>query len=343
VSSRSFPIEPLRNCHNCGAPLSLGAVVCPQCHTLLHGEELQRISAAAKALEERGELLQARDVWLSALPLLPHDADQAQWIRGHAYKLEIAVKNNVGPVPAAPKYQWAKRLGPLAPLAILLAKSQAFLLALFKFKFVFSLLAYIFIYWQLFGAKFGIGFVLLILIHEMGHYIDIRRRGLPAEMPVFLPGLGAYVRWQALGVTRQTRAEVSLAGPLAGLLAAIACAAMWFHTGSNLWAALARTGAWLNIVNLTPLWVLDGSQAANALSKAERFMLLAACAVTGFFVRDWSIAIVAAGVIYRLFTDDLPPQGSPRVAGYFVGVLAGLALVMWLVPGHLWRLNNGYP
>ncbi|HZC65110.1 MAG TPA: site-2 protease family protein [Candidatus Dormibacteraeota bacterium] len=337
MSSSTFPVEPLRNCHNCGAPLSLGAIVCPQCHTLLHSEQLVRLSAAAKAQEERGEVLAARDTWASALPLLPHDSDQAQWIRGHIYKLEISARNNpdAAATAAAPKYQWAKRLGPLAPIAILLAKSQAFLLALFKFKFIFSLLAYMAIYWQLFGAKFGIGFVLLILIHEMGHFVDIRRRGLPAEMPVFLPGLGAYVRWQALGVTRQTRAEVSLAGPFAGLLAAMVCAAMWFYTGEHFWAALTRTGAWLNIVNLTPIWVLDGGQAANALSKPERFMLLAACGVLGAFVRDWSIAIVAAGVAYRLFTDDLPPQGSSRIAVYYIGVLSALALMMYLVPGHL--------
>lgn len=280
-------------------------------------------------------MLQARDTWLSALPLLPHDADQAQWIRGHAYKLEISARNNPDAAAAAPKYQWAKRLGPLAPIAIVLAKSQAFLLTLFKFKFIFSLLAYMLIYWQLFGAKFGIGFVLLILIHEMGHFIDIRRRGLPAEMPVFLPGLGAYVRWQALGVTRQTRAEVSLAGPLAGLLAAVVCAALWFSTGDTIWAALARTGAWLNIVNLTPIWVLDGGQAANALDRAGRVMLLAACAVLGALVWDMSFAIVGAGALYRVFASDLPPQGSPRITGYFVALLAALALVMKFVPGHL--------
>jgi len=332
VSSSTFPVEPQRNCHNCGAPLGLGAIVCPQCHTLLHSEQLLRISAAAKALEEKGELLQARDAWLSALPLLPHDADQAQWIRGHAYKLEISSKNAA---PPTPKYQWAKRLGPLAPIAILLAKSQAFILALFKFKFVFSLLAYVAIYWELFGAKFGVGFALMILIHEMGHYIDIRRRGLPADMPIFLPGFGAYVRWQALGVTRQTRAEVSLAGPLAGLLAAVVCAALWFSTGNTIWAALARTGAWLNIVNLTPIWVLDGGQAANALDKTGRLMLLIACAVLGVFVWDISFAIVGAGALYRVFASDLPPQGSPRITGYFVGLLAALALIMKFVPGHL--------
>ncbi len=332
MSSSTFLAEPLRNCHNCGAPLGLGAIVCPQCHALLHSEELLRISATAKALEEKGELLQARDAWLSALPMLPHDSDQAQWIRGHAYKLEISSKTAA---PATPKYQWAKRLGPLAPIAILLAKSQAFILALSKFKFVFFLLAYVMVYWQLFGAKFGVGFTLAILIHEMGHYIDIRRRGLPADMPIFLPGLGAYVRWQALGVTRQTRAEVSLAGPFAGLLAAVVCAGVWFSTGSTLWASLARTGAWLNIVNLTPIWVLDGGQAANALDRTGRLMLLVACAVLGVFVWDISFAIVGAGALYRVFASDVPPQGSPRVTGYFVGLLAALALVMKFVPGHL--------
>ncbi len=330
MSSTTFPTEALRNCHNCGAPLALGVVVCAQCHALVHSEELVRITGSAKALEEQGDLVKSREAWQTALPLLPTDSTQAEWIRGHVYKLEIWAKNAP---PAKPKYVWAKRLGPLAPIAILLAKSQALLLTLFKLKFLFSLVAFMAIYWQLFGAKFGIGFVLLILVHEMGHYIDIRRRGLPADMPIFLPGLGAYVRWQALGVTRQTRAEVSLAGPLAGLIGAIFCAAMWWYTRSGIWAALARSSAWLNILNLTPVWIFDGGQAANALSRVERVLVLIACLALWAYVQEWVFVIVAAGVVYRLFTQDLPPAGSPRVAGYFVGVMAALAMVAHLMPG----------
>jgi Zn-dependent protease len=330
VSSDTFPTEPLRNCHNCGAPLALGAVVCAQCHALVHSEELVRITGAAKALEELGDLVKAREAWLGALPLLPAESTQAEWIRGHVYKLEIWAKNAP---PPKPKYVWAKRLGPLAPIAILLAKSQA-LLKLFRLQFLFLLFASMAIYWQLFGAKFfGIGFVLLILVHEMGHYIDIRRRGLPADMPIFLPGLGAYVRWQALGVTRQTRAEVSLAGPLAGLLGAIFCAAMWWYTHSGIWAALARSSAWLNILNLTPVWILDGGAAANALSRVERGLVLIACLALWAYVREPLFLVVVAGMVYRLFTQDLPPAGSPRIAGYFVGVMAALAFVAHLMPG----------
>ena len=208
--------------------MPLGALDCPQCHALLHGEELVRISAKANQLEEQNALPQARDEWRKALALLPHNSNQAEWIRGKIYKLELTEKH----APSEPpKSEWVKRLGPLAPIAILLAKSKGLLLALFKLKFLFSFFTFLALYWALYGFRFGLGFAVLILVHELGHYIDIRRRGLPADMPVFLPGLGAYVRWQAMGVTRQTRAAVSLAGPLAGLLGTAVCVYLWRHTG----------------------------------------------------------------------------------------------------------------
>jgi Zn-dependent protease len=305
--------------------------VCPQCHALVHSEDLLRISTAAQALEEQEDWAKAREAWLTALPLLPHDSTQAEWIRGHIYKLEITTSNAP---PTAAKHGWAKKLGPLAPIAILLAKGKTLLFALFKLKFLLSLFSFVWIYWLLYGAKFGIGFAVLILVHEMGHFIDIRRRGLPAEMPVFLPGFGAYVKWQALGVTLKTRAEVSLAGPLAGLVGAAFCAAIWFSGGDGVWGALAHASAWLNILNLTPVWVLDGGQAANALDKSQRSVLLAASLALAVLVHDWSFAIVAAGTVYRLFTKDLPAMGNWRVLAYFIAVLGALAVVMYLIPGR---------
>ena len=88
--------------------------------------------------------------------------------------------------------------------------------------------------------KFGLGFAALILIHEMGHFVDIKRRGLPADMPVFLPGFGAYVRWQALGVPIETQAAISLAGPLAGFLGSVACTSLWYQTAIR-FGLLSRT------------------------------------------------------------------------------------------------------
>ena len=221
---------------------------------------LEQLSASARLHEESREYAKARSDWLKALELLPPDSSQAEWIGGNLKRLETLA----GAAPAADRHAWARKFGPFAPLIILLANGK-FLLALFKLKFLLSLGSFVAFYWALYGVRFGIGFAVLILVHEMGHFIEIKRRGLPAEMPVFLPGLGAYVRWTALGVSTQTRAYVSLAGPMAGCLGAAGCALLWMQTGDAFWIGLAALSAMLNVLNLIPIWVLDGSQAIIAL------------------------------------------------------------------------------
>jgi Zn-dependent protease len=247
------------------------------------------------------------------------------WVR----RLEPVAKAEAS---APPKDHWARKLGPLAPIALALAKGKV-LLSLFNLKFILSLAAFMGVYWGLFGAKFGIGFAVLILIHEMGHFIDVRRRGLPAEMPVFLPGLGAYVRWRALGVSQKTRSAVSLAGPLAGWISAAACLVIWWKTGSGVMAALARAGAWLNVLNLIPVWALDGGQAILALNKTERLILLTVTMALWLFMGESVFFLVALGIGWRLFTKDIPRQPSRSTTAYFATVLTLLAIVMRLVPG----------
>ena len=325
----TFP-QPLLTCKRCGHPLAQDAIVCSECHALVHAEELGRLAAAAKALEAQSQWRAAREEWLKTLELLPGDATQAEWVREQTRKLEATAAEAE---LAHDQSKWARRIGPLAPIAILLIKGKALLFSIFKLKFVFSLAAFLGIYWHLFGMKFGIGFTVLILLHELGHYVDIRRRGLPAEMPVFLPGLGAYVRWQALGVSAETRAKVSLAGPIAGLLSAAVCALVWWKTRDGLWAALARAGAWLNLLNLIPVWVLDGGQAAGVVSKNVRVLMLCTCLVLWYASGESVYFLVACGVVYRLFTKDLPAQPSRDVAVRFLLLLACLGLVMWLMPG----------
>ena len=324
----TLPVAVARNCKTCSRELASGALVCDLCHTLVHASELEQISAGARMFEEHGELQKARDAWLKALPLLPPQAEQTKWVRDKAHKLELAAA-----ATSEKQNAWAKKLGPLAPIAVLLAKSN-FLLTLFKLKSLFSLATFMAFYWALYGPKFGVGFAALILVHEMGHYIDVKRRGLPAEMPMFLPGFGAYVRWAAMGVSLATQAAVSLAGPLAGLIGSAVCALVWWKTGNGLWAALARSTAVLNVINLTPVWVLDGGKAFAALNKAERILILTAALLFCFVLDEKIFFVVAAGAAYRLFTKDLPPQGCRSTAAYFVAVLAALGFVLYLMPGQ---------
>jgi Zn-dependent protease len=287
---------------------------------------MEQLAAHARSLEAHGDIQEARERWLACLPLLPAQSVQADWIRNHVRELDAggsaqaaSANPNANATP-----QWAKRLGPLGPIA----------LALLKFKSLLSFVAFFGVYWSLWGPKFGIGFAVIILIHEMGHYIDIKRRGLPADMPMFLPGLGAYVKWRTLGVSLETRSAVSLAGPLAGCFAAAICAGLWLKTGYGLWAALARSGAWLNALNLIPLWIFDGSSAANALSKLERAVVLVVSAALGYALGEWVFGVVALGMGVRLFMRDTPDEPSNFITAYFIAVLTALAVVIWLVPGH---------
>ena len=317
-----------QTCKGCSHDLQPGVRVCSLCHTLVHADELTRIKAEATAFEEAGEFRLARDSWLKALELLPPEARQAEWVRKHAESLEVGRQTNSSDVKT---HDWARKFGPLAPIAIALAKGKA-LFAIFKLKFLLSFAAFLWFYAVLYGGYFGMGFAALILIHEMGHFIDVKRRGLSADMPIFLPGFGAYVKWKALGVPAETRAFVSLAGPLAGWIASAACALIWWKTGAGIWAALARASIWLNVLNLIPIWILDGGQAIAAMNKAERISLATIGAALSLLLSEGIFFLVAGGACYRLFTHDFPPQPSRRVTAYYLGVLVLLAFVMWMLP-----------
>lgn len=328
----------MRKCPQCGHDLNLGALACPECHTLVHATELSTLAYQARGLEEKRDFAQARELWQRSLTLLPPDSKQAEWVRDRLSSLEAQASVTS---EAKSDHTWARRLGPLAPIAILLAKSKGLLLAIFKLKFLFSFFSFIGLYVLMFGWRFGAGFAASILIHEMGHFVDIKRRGLPAEMPVFLPGFGAYVRWNALGVTRRQIAEISLAGPLAGWMAAIGSYWLFLQTRDPVWAAVARTGAWLNVLNLIPVWTLDGGQAMRALGMVERIGVLAVALALWSYTGEMVFFFVVLGVGWRLYTKDKPEHDDWRTWLYFVAVLVALGLTLHFLPNV--GSNRGMP
>src|SRR5207302_4779021 len=128
------------------------------CPLSLH-DALPILAGEANALEARGELWAARDAWLSAAPLLPAASAQGKWVGERIRTLQDAATALEG---REKKKRWAGKLAPLGGIGLILAK-------LVKLKFLFSLVAFMGFYWAAWGAKFGIGFAVLILIHEMGH------------------------------------------------------------------------------------------------------------------------------------------------------------------------------
>lgn len=327
----------MRQCPRCLNELAPGALACGHCQALVYSAELEKLAAEAKTLEASGEWMQAREKWLAALQFLPAASTQAEWIKTHARELErSAVEAQSGRQASSMRSNFPlQRLGlsDMGPASG--GQVSAAVKPKFRWTFLLSFVAFVVIYSAASGVIFGIGFAVLILIHEMGHYIDIKRRGLPADMPVFLPGLGAYVRWEAMGVSMKTRSEVSLAGPLAGLLAAVVCAAIWWQTKNPVWASLARVGAILNLLNLIPIWILDGGQAVLALSKVERIALLIASVALGLALNQQMFVLVALGVAYQaFFAKNLPAQSSRSTTIYYIAVLAALGVLIRFIPGQ---------
>jgi hypothetical protein len=133
-------------CKSCSRELQPEALACEACHALVHSDELNQLAAQAKAYEAQDVPRLARDEWLKGLPLLPAESKQAEWIRTHASYLERMAKlsENAG---EAPKSGWAKKFAPLAPIAVLLAKSKTLIAIIFKANFLFSLVAFLGVYW----------------------------------------------------------------------------------------------------------------------------------------------------------------------------------------------------
>ena len=120
--------------------------------------------------------------------------------------------------------------------------------------------------WSLFfGWTFALGFVLLMFVHEMGHVIELRRQGVPASLPLFIPFLGAFVNMQRMPRTAFHEALSGLAGPYFGTAASVVVAFWGNAIGSNFLLQLAAISFLVNLFNLMPMLPLDGGRAAAAL------------------------------------------------------------------------------
>jgi Zn-dependent protease len=178
------------------------------------------------------------------------------------------------PEPAPEQRPTWKRAGGLALAAGLLllkfgAKLKGLLLLLPKLKLFTtsaSMLVSIGAYALIWGWSFAVGFVLLLLVHEMGHVLQLRREGIKASAPMFIPFLGALVALKEMPKDAAAEARVGLAGPVLGAIACLVPWAIYGLTGDELFKALAFVGFFLNLFNLLPVLPLDGGRAMAALN-----------------------------------------------------------------------------
>lgn len=130
----------------------------------------------------------------------------------------------------------------------------------------------VFAYSLIFGWRYAAGFVALIFVHEMGHYIAARKRGLNVGLPAFIPFVGAWIQLKEQPMDAETEAFVGIAGPMLGSTAAFVCYLIAIESGSHLMLALAYAGFMLNLFNLIPVSPLDGGRIVSVISPRIWFL-----------------------------------------------------------------------
>jgi len=211
----------------------------------------------------------------------------------------------------------------------------------------------VFAYALVFGLWYAVGLVLLIFVHEMGHYLAARQRGLAVGAPTFIPFVGAWIQLKDLPHDVETEAWVGLAGPLLGSVGALACYYAYRATDAPLLLALAYAGFFINLFNLIPLSPFDGGRITAIVS--PRIWLLGAPLLVGLFFWRPSpllilMAVIAAPQVMKALRFDasapenqayfsVAPGKRLEYSLYYLGLAAFLALMSHSVHETLQQMS----
>jgi Zn-dependent protease len=314
-------------CGTCQSQVAAGLLACPVCHTLVHAERLKDISRRATEAGERGDPPAALSLWREALALLPSDSRQYQII---AAKIEQLAESSA---KASRSFSWEgsflKRSwgAILAILVLVLTKGKFLLGGLAKLPTLFSMLASFGVYWTIWGWKFALGIILTTYVHEMGHVAALVRYGIKASAPMFVPGLGAYVRLHQHMPSVRQDARVGLAGPLWGLAAGLVCYLVSVGLDSQSWRAIAQVTGLINLFNLLPIWQLDGGRAFTSMSTRDRWLAVASLGIAWYASGEGILLLIGLVAGWRAFQKNTIPSDTGATALY-----AGLVLALgWLI------------
>jgi Zn-dependent protease len=317
-------------CANCAAGLSPDALKCPSCGRLIRAQEFEALSQHAKLAGQAGDWHGAKAAWERALKLLPPDSNEYRTVQTRIEHIDLQLSG---------KSVWFKRFAKLGPVGLILWKFKAIallaltkgkllLLGLTKISTLLSMIAFFAVYWGLFGWKFALGFVLSIYVHEMGHVFALRKYGIAATAPMFIPFVGAIVRMKQYPANVGQDARVGLAGPIWGLGAAVFAWACALITGLPIWYAIAHTGAWINLFNLIPIWQLDGGRGFRALTRKQRGIALGVALVMWMLTQETMLLLISIGAGYRLFSKDYAPEPDNMALTQYVGLIVLLSLLV---------------
>jgi Zn-dependent protease len=329
----------LHTCSGCGTEVAGTLLSCPACHALVHAAELRALAAGAASAAAAGDVAAELRAWRRSLDLLPPQSRQflaiSEKVAGLS-QVADASRLQAGPVPQSGAWKWIGGVfGPLALvlwkfkflLVMLLTKGKLLVLGLTKIGTISSMLVALGVYWSVWGLPFAFGFVISVYIHEMGHVAALHRFGIRASAPMFIPGLGALIRLRQSPMSPRENARIGLAGPLWGLGAAVAACLVSLAGGGGLFLAIARTGAWLNLFNLLPIWQLDGNRGFAALTRTQRWLAVATLVAAWRIAGDGLLLLLILVAAVRAFSNDAPDEPDRAALWQYAGVTIALAIV----------------
>ena len=323
-------------CVRCGTELAPAILSCPSCHRLVHAETLARLAAEADAAMRAGDASGALGSWRRALELLPPASEQSRTIAARVVELSRVAEER--PSAEAKRPGWAKAGTAAGVIGLLLWKFKFVVVFAFtKLKFLalgltkagtaFSMVLSLGVYWAAWGWRFALGVILTMYVHEMGHVASLRRYGIASTPPMFVPGLGAFVRLKQTLQSPREDARVGLAGPIWGLGATLATYGLYLALGWPVLAAVAKFSAWLNLFNLLPVWQLDGGRGFAALTRSQRWGVAAACGAAYWLTKEGLLVLLLLASAARAWRGATPAEPDSGVLIQFVGLVLSLALL----------------
>ncbi|WP_028562131.1 site-2 protease family protein [Paenibacillus pinihumi] len=184
---------------------------------------------------------------------------------------------------------------------------------------------------------FAIGFVMLILVHELGHVLAAKRKGLPVSAPLFIPFVGALITMKRHPKDAVTEAYIAYGGPLIGTIGALAVYAAGYLFDNPLLFVLANVGFLINLFNLLPIHPLDGGRIATAVSRWLWVVGLIGGAVLIVYWQSFLLILIwlyFAWTMYQTYIKSSKKSKPLYVGGVYEVDVRHLQLPDWYLSGQ---------
>jgi Zn-dependent protease len=321
-----------QRCAACGTTAPVHFLACPRCHALFHAEKLSAFAQEATALEAQGDVLGALERLRAMEPLLPSASTQSTQLRARIAALEPRAAGQKGAPSKAPR--WLAGLGAVglavwkfaAPLLALLSKTKLLFVGLLKLP---TLLSF-FVSAALWsdgprGTALAVVVLLSIYVHEVGHTWAFRTYGIAVSPPMFVPGVGAFVRGASYPKSPTAAGDVALSGPLWGGVAGVVVLGAGLVTQEAWLCGAAVLVAEVNLFNLLPVWQLDGARATKCLSPKQLLVVGGVGLLAGALAGSPMALLSSGGLLARRWVYPPEGPGDRRTFVFLLALVLGLS------------------